>query len=67
MERAVELLPVDPLVTAHLGDVYAAMDRHQEAIFQWQRALDLVKEGQRSDELDLAEIQNKIKEYRVKS
>ncbi len=39
MERAAELLPVDPIVNDHLGDVYWAVGRKVEARFQWQRAL----------------------------
>ena len=39
MERAAELLPVDPIVNDHLGDVYWAVGRKVEAKFQWNRAL----------------------------
>lgn len=39
MERAAELLPVDPIVNDHLGDVYWAVGRKVEARFQWNRAL----------------------------
>jgi hypothetical protein len=39
MERASILLPVDPTLTDHLGDVYWAVGRKLEAEFQWQRAL----------------------------
>lgn len=39
MERAAELLPVDPIVNDHLGDVYWAVGRQLEAQFQWRRAL----------------------------
>jgi Flp pilus assembly protein TadD len=39
MERAVELMPVDPVINDHLGDVYWAVDRKREAEFQWKRAL----------------------------
>jgi tetratricopeptide (TPR) repeat protein len=39
MERAAKLLPVDPIVTDHLGDVYWAVGRKNEARFQWRRAL----------------------------
>ena len=38
-ERAAELMPLDPIVNDHLGDVYWAVDRRDEARFQWQRAL----------------------------
>ena len=39
MEQAVELMPVDPVVNDHLGDVYWAVGREREAEFQWKRAL----------------------------
>lgn len=39
MEHASQLMPVDPVVTDHLGDVYWAVGRKMEARFQWQRAL----------------------------
>jgi len=39
MERASLLMPVDPIVTDHLGDVYWAVGRQREAEFQWRRAL----------------------------
>ena len=39
MERASMLLPVDPVVTDHLGDVYWSVNRKMEARFQWRRAL----------------------------
>jgi predicted negative regulator of RcsB-dependent stress response len=39
MEQAVELMPVDPVINDHLGDVYWAVGRKREAEFQWRRAL----------------------------
>ncbi len=39
MEKASELMPVDPIVTDHLGDLYWAVGRQMEAKFQWRRAL----------------------------
>ena len=41
LERAASLLPADPTVTEHLGDVYLKLDRPDEAKIQWQRALRL--------------------------
>ena len=64
MERAVVLRPVDPLITDHLGDVYAALGRHREAVFQWQRAFDLIAEGQSSQDMDLDQLQIKINNHR---
>ncbi len=39
MERAAELVAVDPIVNDHLGDVYWSVGRKLEAEFQWHRAL----------------------------
>ncbi|MCE8471378.1 hypothetical protein LZ189_20415, partial [Rhodovulum sulfidophilum] len=39
MERATALMPVDPVINDHLGDVYWAVGRKVEARFQWHRAL----------------------------
>ncbi len=39
MEKAVELLPVDPVVSDHFGDVLWMVGRKREAAFQWRRAL----------------------------
>ncbi len=39
LEKAVELLPGDPTVNDHLGDVYWRLGRKNEAKFQWERAL----------------------------
>lgn len=44
LERAVELLPEDPVINAHFGDVLAAVGRGREAAFQWRRALNLKPE-----------------------
>jgi len=39
LEKAVELLPGDPTVNDHLGDVYWRLGRKNEARFQWERSL----------------------------
>jgi Flp pilus assembly protein TadD len=39
LEKAVELVPGDPTVNDHLGDVYWRLGRKNEARFQWERAL----------------------------
>lgn len=39
LERATELLAVDPIINDHLGDAYWAVGRRVEAEFQWRRAL----------------------------
>lgn len=38
-EKASRLMPVDPIVTDHLGDIYWQVGRKREAQFQWRRAL----------------------------
>ncbi|MEO8240767.1 MAG: tetratricopeptide repeat protein [bacterium] len=38
-EKASKLMPVDPVVTDHLGDIYWMVGRKREAQFQWRRAL----------------------------
>lgn len=38
LEQAIELEPLDPSISDHLGDVYWALGRKQEARFQWVRA-----------------------------
>lgn len=55
MEKAAELLPVDPIVNDHLGDVYWAVGRHTEAQFQWHRALSFEPE-----EADAKRIRRKL-------
>ncbi len=39
MEIAVKLLPVDPILSDHYGDVLWMVNRKREARFQWRRAL----------------------------
>lgn len=38
LEQAIELMPTDPTVNEHLGDVYWKLGRKHEARFQWNRA-----------------------------
>lgn len=38
LEKAVELLPYDPIINDHLGDAYWRVGRKLEARFQWLRA-----------------------------
>lgn len=38
-EKAALLMPLDPIVTDHLGDIYWQVGRKREAMFQWRRAL----------------------------
>lgn len=39
LEKALELLPDDPVINDHLGDAYWSLGRVIEAKFQWRRAL----------------------------
>src|SRR5690606_19953725 len=39
IEKALELIPSDPTVNDHLGDVYWRQGRRTEARFQWERSL----------------------------
>jgi len=55
IEKANLMLPHDPVTNDHLGDVYWAMNRKTEAIYQWERALDLNPEPE-----DKKRIQTKL-------
>ncbi len=39
LEKAAEMMPVDPTITGHLGDAYWQAGRRLEATEQWRRAL----------------------------
>ena len=56
LERAAELMPVDPIVNDHLGDVYWMVGRKTEAEFQWRRALSFDPE-----EEEVERIKKKLK------
>ena len=60
MERAAELMPVDPVVNDHLGDVLWAVGRKNEAEFQWKRALSFVDEDKPSPDIDPDRIRRKL-------
>jgi tetratricopeptide (TPR) repeat protein len=60
MERAAELMPIDPVVNDHLGDVYWAVGRKLEAQFQWKRALSFIDYENVSDEADPDRIRRKL-------
>ncbi len=55
IEKASRLMPVDPVVTDHLGDIYWSVGRKREAQFQWHRALSFKPEPK-----DAARIQLKL-------
>jgi len=57
LEKAVELLPGDPTVNDHLGDLYWRLGRKNEARFQWERSLTFSPENKLSEV-----IQKKLKD-----
>ncbi|MFN3228685.1 MAG: tetratricopeptide repeat protein [Asticcacaulis sp.] len=57
-EQAVQLEPGDPEINAHLGDIYLAVGRSREAVFQWRRALSL----EPADKLK-AELEQKLSRH----
>ena len=60
MERAAELMPVDPVVNDHLGDVLWAVGRKTEARFQWKRALSFVTKDTPNQDIDPDRIRRKL-------
>lgn len=40
LERAAEVIPFDPVINDHLGDIYWSQGRKLEAQYQWKRALE---------------------------
>lgn len=54
-EKASLLMPVDPVVTDHLGDIYWMVGRKREAQYQWHRALSFHPEAK-----DAARIARKL-------
>ncbi|WP_299723944.1 tetratricopeptide repeat protein [uncultured Tateyamaria sp.] len=60
MESAVELMPVDPVVNDHLGDVYWSVGREREAQFQWMRALSFVDPDEVDGEADPTRMRRKL-------
>lgn len=55
MQRATELMPTDPILSDHFGDVLWAVGREHEARFQWRRALSF-----RPEEKERPRIQRKL-------
>lgn len=60
MERAAELMSIDPVINDHLGDVYWAVGRKLEARFQWKRALSFIDHGTASEDADPERIRRKL-------
>lgn len=61
LEDALELLPTDSTINAHLGDAYLLDGRKREAQFQWQRALSLAPEAK-----EAAKIKDKLEKSGIK-
>ena len=51
IERAVALMPLDPVVNDHVGDIYWAVGRKREAEFQWSRALSFEPEEDEAERI----------------
>ena len=66
LERAVELRPLDPIISDHLGDAYWRVGRRQEARFQWRRALSLDPEKKEIGKIE-AKIENGLAPSEKKS
>jgi Flp pilus assembly protein TadD len=57
LERAARLVPGDPVIFEHLGDVYVALGDRQKAADSYRRALDRADEG---SDLDPHEVRRKL-------
>jgi tetratricopeptide (TPR) repeat protein len=55
LEQAAILLPYNPVINDHLGDLYWKLGRKNEARFQWQKSIDF-----KNEEIDPELIQKKI-------
>ncbi len=56
LEQAIALMPHDPTINNHVGDVYWKIGRTREAVFQWNHALDF-----KPTKKDIPMIKAKIK------
>jgi tetratricopeptide (TPR) repeat protein len=59
IQKALERLPDDPLITEHLGDTYRALGRWGEAQTAYERALRLGHENPEQLEAKLEETRKK--------
>lgn len=71
LEQATAINPGNAVINDHLGDAYWFANRKNEAVFQWNHALDLKED---SDSIDVSQIKNKIEDglttatiYKVKN
>ena len=58
LEKSVSILPNSSEVTDHLGDCYLKLNRKQEAIFEWRKAIQY-----ESDKNIIKKIKEKIKRH----
>lgn len=58
LEKAIEIIPNDPVINDHLGDVYWMLDRKNEAVFQWNRS---VKFHDGNEDISIDDVNSKIK------
>ena len=57
LESAAAGLPGDPIVQYHLGAVYAALGRNEEAITQFRKAIDIAGPGDTRPQIELAKTE----------
>ncbi|WP_295317705.1 tetratricopeptide repeat protein, partial [Roseobacter sp.] len=57
LESAAEGLPEDPIVQAHLGYVYIALERNNDALKQLQKAVDIAGPVDTRDRIEQARVE----------
>ena len=60
LERASERAVWNPTINDHLGDVYWALERYDEARFQWRKTLDLLLENPQEQQETIQRVQEKL-------
>lgn len=60
LERAAELMPYDPEVNDHLGDLYWQTGRKLEAYYQWRRAIDYAEKDNSDHDKIVANAKQKM-------
>ena len=60
LERASERAVWNPTINDHLGDVYWALERYDEARFQWRKTLDLLLENPQDHQETIQQVQEKL-------
>lgn len=65
LEQAALAIPYNPVINAHLGDLYFALDRKREAVYQWNKAVYYYDEKEdATQEVDIDEIKKKIEKHK---